>query len=444
MKIIRKRVKYFLLITTHMKGYYYLASQFIAKRKIRFVVLSLSIIVATASLFVLLALHFGVKQFLASKAFDSIGVKEIIVQPQFQSGLLLINKEEKRKITDTTVRNIEDMPGVEKVYPTIILKLPTSIRLTALGNTFESDAPIFGVAPEMVTSDLKYPSLFRADASQVGVVLSKDIIDFYNAGFSDSLGLPKLNDTYLLNAEYSKEVTLMLGYSSFLGSKDSGTRQDVPARIVGFSSRVPFLGISLPLEKVKEYSTQFGVGEGKINSLFVTVTDPSEVEEVSKKIEALGYATDSLQKRIDGINENLKLLSLIIGAISVIILLATAIALCNAFLSDVMENTSTIGILRSVGATRGFIGKLFLTKAVLISFFGGVVGTLFGFGIVQIVNRMLLEKLPFYLNAQASFSATPWYLIVFTIIFAVFFGIAATIYPAWYAARLDPAEALRR
>jgi ABC-type antimicrobial peptide transport system permease subunit len=426
-----------------MKGYTYLGHLFIAKRKVRFVFLLLSIVVGITSLFVLLALHYGVKDFLSSRAFSSIGVKEIIVKPQFQTGMLAgINKEEKKQITDQTVQDIQKIDGVESVYPNVVLKLPSSIRISAMGNTFESDAPVFGIAPEMVQGDLQDPSSFNANTNPVPIVLSKDIIEFYNAGFADSLNLPKLNDAYLTGTTYGKDITLMLGSSAFVGYNNP-LALAVPARIVGFSSKVPLMGVSIPLQKVKEYSEQFHVGAGKINTLFVTVRDPSEVNRITSIIESMGYTTDSLQKRIQGVNDNIKVLSLVIGAISFIILFATAISLFNAFYSDVVESTPVIGLLRSVGGTKWFIARLFLSKAVLISFLGGLIGTFLGFYIVQVVNKVLLEQLPAFLAFHISIATTPWFLILFTILFSVLFGLVATIYPAYYAARLDPVEALR-
>lgn len=426
-----------------MKGYISLGRLLIGKQKLRFVFLLLSIIVAITSLFVLLALHYGVKDFLSSRAFASLGVNEMIVKPTFQTGLLAgINKEEKKQITDQTVRDIQNIQGVVRVYPNMVLQLPTSLRITALGNTFESDAPLFGVDPEMVQGDLKDPATFNANTDPVPIVLSTDIIEFYNAGFADSLNLPKLNDTYLMGTPYGKNVTLLLGYSSFVGYNNPMMLQ-VPAQIVGFSSKVPLIGVSIPLQKVKQYSEQFHVGTGKINSLFVTVRDPSEMDRITSIIESMGYTTDSLQKKIQSVNDHLKVLALIIGAISFIILLATAISLFNVFYSDVVENTALIGLLRSVGGTKWFILQLFLSKAVIISFWGGLLGTFLGYGIVQVVNKVLLAQLPVLVSFHLSVATTPWYLIIGTVLFSVFFGLLATIYPAYYASRLDPVEALK-
>lgn len=421
-----------------MQGYFHLARQFLAKRKIRFVFLLISIAIGIASLFVLLSLHLGVQQFLTSKAVAAIGVNEIVVRPKFRKSLM-VTKQESKEITQAALEEVQNIPGVSTVYPIMGLRMPTSVQLNLFSNTLESDAPVFGVAPEFVESDLADPNSFNASAPELPVVLSKDLVDFFNAGFAASLGQPQINEELLLGRTF----TLFLGYSSFLGFKGPDV-VEVPARIVGLSNKVPVIGISIPLTKVQEYSTRFQREEGKVNSLFVTVESPVQVEPISQQIENMGYATDSLQKRISGVKDNLKILTLILGSISLIILISVAISIFNTFFSDVFESIATIGILRSVGATKGFIAALILSKSVLISFWGGLIGILLGTLISWIINNWLLKDLPFFATQNISVVATPWQLFAGVFVFALLLGTVASLYPAYYGARMDPAQALRR
>lgn len=425
-----------------MKGYFYLASEFITRHKVRLFFLQISIVIGVTAVFVLFSFHLGVEQILTSRAIASIGTKEIVVKPAYRNGLLMVNKEEKKEMNVSTVDEITHIGGVEKVYPTTVLQLPTSIKITFMGNTFESDAPVYGIPTEMVQGELKDPSAFKSNGSTIPVLLSQDIIDFFNAGFSDSLGLPKVSEEYLTSNTIGQPMTIIFGYSSFLGFKGADVIE-APGTVIGFSHQAPLVGITIPLETLQEYAKKFNKGMGKINSLLVTVQNPIDVDRVSAAIENLGYSTDSLQKRIAGVQDNIKILSLLIGTLSVIILLATCISLFNTFLSDVYQSIPTIGLLRSVGATRGFIFSLFLSKACIVSGIGGVLGTVLGYAIAHITSLILLQSLPFFMSAQVQLTVTPWYLIVFTILFSVLLGVISTFYPAYRATRYDPASALR-
>ncbi len=422
-----------------MQGYLYLARQLIAKRRIRFVFLMISIVIGVASLFVLLSLRLGVEQFLSSKAVASIGVNQIIVRPKFHTSFLIVNKEVNKELTNTSIDDLKKIPQVDTVYSNVVLKVPTSIQIPLPSNTLESDAPVFGAELEFVKEDLKNPSEFNANAAELPVVISRDLVDFFNAGFADSLGIKNINEEILIGRTF----TLFVGYSSFLGYKGPDVMQ-INAKIIGLSNKVPVVGITVPIEKVEEWSKKFDKGESKVNSLVVMVKSPADVERVSQQIEDMGFAADSLQKRINGVSENLKVLTLILSLISLVILISVAISIFNTFFSDVFENISTIGILRSVGATKGFIASLILSKSMIVSFWGGLIGVIIGAVMSYYANVLLLKDLPFFSSQQVSMVAMPWYLFVGMLVFSLLLGIVASLYPAWYGSRLDPAQALRR
>jgi lipoprotein-releasing system permease protein len=118
----------------------------------------------------------------------------------------------------------------------------------------------------------------------------------------------------------------------------------------------------------------------------------------------------------------------------------------------VKDKGHDIAILRTMGATRGAILRIFLMTGAAI----GVVGTLAGFvlGVVICLNvehirqffswisgtvlfnpeLYFLSQLPARMDAGETFSV---------ILMALVLSFIATLFPAWRAARLDPVEALR-
>jgi len=114
-------------------------------------------------------------------------------------------------------------------------------------------------------------------------------------------------------------------------------------------------------------------------------------------------------------------------------LVVGGIVIMNIMLMVVTERTREIGLRKALGARRSDITAQILTESVVLSMFGGVVGTLLGAGIATLI---------------ATFTPIPasvelWSValgIGITAIVGLFFG----LYPAMRAARLDPIEALRR
>lgn len=118
--------------------------------------------------------------------------------------------------------------------------------------------------------------------------------------------------------------------------------------------------------------------------------------------------------------------------IGIITLLGAAIGLMNIMLVSVSERTREIGIRKAVGATRTNIRTQFLVEALVICQLGGLVGTLLG---------MILGNL-IALFFDVSF-IIPWFWILMSILLCFFVGTLSGLYPAIKASKLDPIEALR-
>jgi putative ABC transport system permease protein len=119
-------------------------------------------------------------------------------------------------------------------------------------------------------------------------------------------------------------------------------------------------------------------------------------------------------------------------AIASISLLVGGIGIMNIMLASILERTREIGVRRAVGARQMDIIRQFLIEAVMISFLGGLMGILVGFGMSQLIGWL------------AGWSTiVTWISIVLAFAVSVSVGLVFGIYPARKAARLDPVEAIR-
>ncbi len=114
-------------------------------------------------------------------------------------------------------------------------------------------------------------------------------------------------------------------------------------------------------------------------------------------------------------------------------LVVGGIVIMNIMLMVVSERTREIGLRKALGARRADIMSQMLTESVVLSMFGGVVGTILGSAIAFTISR--LTPIPASIEAWSIALG-----IGITALVGLFFG----LYPASQAAALDPIEALRR
>ncbi len=135
---------------------------------------------------------------------------------------------------------------------------------------------------------------------------------------------------------------------------------------------------------------------------------------------------------IEQMEQQTKLLSLLLAGIASVSLLVGGIGIMNIMLVSVTERTREIGLRKAIGAKRETILSQFLLESVVMCLVGGVLGILFGLAAVTLIAGMF--KVPPVINTQAIVMAFG-----FSAMVGVFFG----LYPAMRASRLQPIEALR-
>jgi putative ABC transport system permease protein len=114
-------------------------------------------------------------------------------------------------------------------------------------------------------------------------------------------------------------------------------------------------------------------------------------------------------------------------------LVVGGIVIMNIMLMVVSERTREIGLRKALGARRSDIMSQMLTESVVLSMFGGIVGTILGSAIAIIISRF--TPIPASIEIWSVALG-----IGITALVGLFFG----LYPASRAAALDPIEALRR
>jgi lipoprotein-releasing system permease protein len=188
----------------------------------------------------------------------------------------------------------------------------------------------------------------------------------------------------------------------------------------------------------------------------VTVKDPDDVGGVNKAIvQALNGAPVRV---LDWTQSNDSFFAAVTVEQNVMFLILTLIILVAAFnvvsslIMMVKDKTGDIAVLRTLGAGRGSIMRIFLMCGASVGITGTLVGT--AIGVVFCLN---IERLRVFLQSATGttlFDPTVYYLthlpakldagtVIEIMSMALVLSLLATLYPSWRAARTDPVEALR-
>jgi putative ABC transport system permease protein len=134
----------------------------------------------------------------------------------------------------------------------------------------------------------------------------------------------------------------------------------------------------------------------------------------------------------DAVQTAVGTLTVAVAAIAGISLLVGGVGIMNIMLVSVTERTREIGIRLAIGALAREVRMQFLTEAVVLCCFGGLVGIGLAFGLSLGLAKLI--KVPFVFDPQIN---------VLSFAFSAVMGIIFGYYPARRASRLDPIDALR-
>ena len=187
-------------------------------------------------------------------------------------------------------------------------------------------------------------------------------------------------------------------------------------------------------------------GDLRVSQIDVQTANEADGEQVKQELNELllflhevtepDFVIQSQDDLISAATEVSNTLSILLGSIAGISLLVGGIGVMNIMLVSVTERTREIGIRRAVGATTPDIVKQFVTEALMLSIFGGIVGIALGVGISLSLDGRELGGQPMVTLIQ------PWS-IAAAFLVAAGVGLASGSYPAYRATVIDPVAALR-
>jgi putative ABC transport system permease protein len=279
-----------------------------------------------------------------------------------------------------------------------------------------------------VGNEAKTAALYAMDPADVPVLLEKEsgIYLRYGSGVMVGKKLAEDND-------------LKVGESLGIGSGEERARivGILKERGIGFDINPDYALVVPDTWFTSRY------GERDYDQVIIKVRKLEDIDGVKAAVE------DQLNRREQVVNvlDTRKVLKTIVDAFNQISTFTTAIggislvvagiSILNVMLMSVTERTKEIGIIRSLGAKRGEVMKIFLSEALILGFLGSAIGGVLSLAGGYLALNVMLQ------SSKYLFAASTLIYILYGVTFGIGVSLLSGIYPAWKAAMMNPIEALR-
>ncbi|MEE9531913.1 MAG: lipoprotein-releasing ABC transporter permease subunit [Syntrophobacteria bacterium] len=190
-----------------------------------------------------------------------------------------------------------------------------------------------------------------------------------------------------------------------------------------------------------------GIGD-RVTGIEVRVDDIYEADRVAraigKALDGYPYWSRDWMRMNKNLFSALKLEKIVMFIILTLIILVAAFNIVGTLIMVVVEKTRDIAILKSMGATRRSIMKIFLIEGAVIGLVGTLLGLLGGYTLCTLLATYKFIELPsdVYYISTLPVKMNPLDVALIALA-AIVITLAASVYPAWQASRFDPAEAIR-
>jgi lipoprotein-releasing system permease protein len=216
-------------------------------------------------------------------------------------------------------------------------------------------------------------------------------------------------------------------------------------------SELDSLVVFMPLQEAQTFFNQ----EGRVTAIELYLDNPDRIgevrDELNKALNRQLYFTDWRQRNATFFNA-LEVERNVMFLILTLIVLVAALNIISGLTMLVKDKSHDIAILRTMGANRGVILRVFFITGASIGVCGTFAGLILGTlicnnidGIKNLISKLtgtdlFSPELYFLAHLPAEMNVSEVTAVVFM---ALTLSFLATLYPAWRAAKLDPVEALR-
>jgi lipoprotein-releasing system permease protein len=334
---------------------------------------------------------------------------------------------------DAVAGRLRDVNGIKHVMP--LIEGQAMISTTSLAN----GALVRGLREE----DLK-------KLTAISENITHGSLDGFDKRPAVAIGTRMAND---LRVKVGDKLALVAprGATTPFGTAPRVKRYEVKAIFEMGMSEYDSTIVFMPLSEAQRYFNR----RDMVNVLEVVVDEPDRVGDMRADILRAGgptiYVSDWRQRNAS-LFSALQVERNVMFLILTLIVLVAALNIVSGLIMLVKDKSADIAILRTMGATKGSVMRVFFITGASI----GVVGSLAGFilGVLVCTNIEYIRQFIAFVTNTDLFSPELYYLsrlpaemditeVIAVLVMALTLSVLATLYPSWRASRLDPVEALR-
>ncbi|MBR9680183.1 MAG: ABC transporter permease [Candidatus Altiarchaeota archaeon] len=378
-----------------------LAIKFVMQRRLRSILTTLGIAIGVALVFSLVSLNAGMSAYITDEL-EQMGSDMLIIMPKFQMGGGM-----SEPLTDDNLELIQRLPFV---------------NLAAGMGT--------AVLPVEIKGDEQYRSVMGMGGAEMDEIF-RDMQNFKieRGRFIDDAELGKIVIGYLI----AKDNKLSPGSQILIDGKKF--------RVSGIIAEVgnPEDDNSIIMSAEALWDITDNYGEYMIFFAKVSEMKPERVAQVLERARGReDFDVMTPESMLEMVNQILGAVSAVFLAVASISILVGSIGVANTMYVSVLERTREIGIMKSIGAKNNQILQLFLIEAGFLGLVGGTSGVIFGYGIAELFSYFAATQ---GIKALQPIITPGLFLISAGLSFVI--GILSGLFPARWASRLQPVEALR-
>jgi len=424
---------------------------------------TLGVAVGVASLLAMLSLGVGLQQ-LASKRLSQTGLFDTIFvtpknsfrgmgRPQREAA----SDKPRRPLDEDVRKELEKLPNVIEVYPQVRFftevrfnNKPYATVVAGLPESSRNSGAFDGMQGNFFSSP-------TANEAILQIEFAKDLSDRPAALVGQELTLRYAERQAIPAADSDSSTNAAEAAAGF-----SVVPKELRLKIVGVVETEPAAGyggygnarLLMPLEtastlRAAQVNDLRDIVRGNTSnkvtypSLSVRAKSPSQVEALEASIKNLGFNAFSLLDASKSLRTFFSVFDLLLGIFGSLALAVATLGIVNTLVMAILERRREIGVLKALGAADSDVQQLFFLEAGVMGFLGGVLGVFFGW----LLGRAITLGTNLYLKRQnlnpIDLSSVPWWLAIGGLVFAVLVSLAAGLYPASRAAKLNPIDALR-
>ncbi len=366
------------------------------------------IIIGVGAIVFLTSLAFGLHDVVNQQILGSQSVETIDVTSPNATNI---------KLNDTNLNKISSFAHVVKAAPTYILpgKISNQGSLT--------DAVIYGTNNDYLSlSSFKLVAGKNRMKSDNDAIISTSLINLI--GESDPQKL------------IGKKVTVQ----TIITEADGIQKRPftITLSVVGIVNIGSGVAVYMPSQPLHD------AGATEYGQIKVVADSRSNVPTIRNQIAGLGLTTSSLLDTIGEINKIFTIFTFVVIGFGGIGMIIAILGMFNTLTISLLERTSEIGLMITMGARKADVQRLLIFEALLLSSIGGASGILFA-GLLGGMINVFLTHFAVARGVQGpihAFAVTPL-LVVISLFFTLLIGLLVAVYPSSRAARINPIDALR-